>query len=258
METSTVVIGLIFFFYETMIKTEQTDNQHTKGCYNAYFANDCITLASMNRALHYQKRAGLPWWSKNILNNNILRSVGQGFNLLTATSLARSSCLWEQRWWGQGIYFLSHHKSAVILAYLDPSEFSSHMASAFKCSALSSSALRSSARDIARPRIAGRHSEPEPRSPLRPAGEKADVREWLQIFPLCSVWQVIMWCLYCGLFIFYKCYIHIICIIDMYCFCIMYFLTCSCCSIYTGCPWNVKAETYSFKGFSSFLCIVLL
>lgn len=80
--------------------------------------------------------------------------------------------LWEQRWWGRGIYCLSYDKSAVILAYLEPSEFSSHMASAFRCSALNSSALRSSARDIARPRKAGRHSGPEPRSPLRPAGRK--------------------------------------------------------------------------------------
>lgn len=50
------------------------------------------------------------------------------------------------------------------------------MASALRCSALNSSALRSSARDIARPRRAGRHSGPEPGS-LRP-GRKG-CTEWI-------------------------------------------------------------------------------
>lgn len=59
----------------------------------------------------------------------------------------------------------------VILSCLELSEFSSHVASAFRCSALSSSALRSSARDKARPRRAGRHSAAEPMSPLKPVAE---------------------------------------------------------------------------------------
>lgn len=58
----------------------------------------------------------------------------------------------------------------VVFTYLDPSEFSSTITSAFKCSALNSSALRSSARDMARPRKAERHSGPG--SPVRPAGMK--------------------------------------------------------------------------------------
>lgn len=70
------------------------------------------------------------------------------------------------------MYCLNYDKTVGILAYLDPSEFSSHMDSAFKCSDLNRSALRSSGRDIARPRRAGRHSGPKPGSPLRPTGRK--------------------------------------------------------------------------------------
>lgn len=95
------------------------------------------------------------------------------FATITRTE-AQALILWpllSQRWEAlvgpMDLYFVR-----VILACLELSEFSSHMASAFRCSALSSSALRSSARDKARPRSAGRQSAAEPTSPLIPAAQR--------------------------------------------------------------------------------------
>lgn len=138
--------------------------------------------------------------SPNSFNNNILWTVGQGFNLLTATSLACSSRFGNSIGGGRGNYCLSYEKNVVILDYLDPSEFSSHIASAFRCSALSSSALRSSARDIARPRRAGRQSGPG--SPLRPAG-----REGCTEFNHSKIHYSVLFCsvlLYCIVLLIYS------------------------------------------------------
>lgn len=112
-------------------------------------------------------------------------------------------------WWGQRIYYLSHDKSVVILAYLEPSEFSSHKASAFRCSALSSSALRSSARDMARPRRAGRHSGPEPGS-LRPAGGEGRA-EWMSKNHSEMFYFILLCLIYCVLF-----YYIVLCVILFY------------------------------------------